>query len=163
MTKEQEENKMQMTEQNDAFFTSVKQSLQQDAVQPPAQLDSFIKAAARQRAKKLQNRTKKYLLFWSSSIAAAFAVSFSAFYLTSLQTADHTNASPAAPQDLVSGNVSSTQQVANNNETGMSDFALLDVLIQIDTLSDELNDTDMEVTAISAWDQGYSMLSGIGK
>ncbi|MBO5681638.1 MAG: hypothetical protein J6T08_07995, partial [Lentisphaeria bacterium] len=78
--KNQKKNEMEqqmLSKQDETFMQDLKAELKHSAAVPSAQIDSFIMAAARQNLKKNQRAQKKRILFWSGSIAAAFAISFS--------------------------------------------------------------------------------------
>lgn len=140
-------------------FETLKQCLHTHTPEPPTQIDSFIKAAARQHQKKQQQNHKKRLIFWSTGIAAAFAVSFSCLYL-------HTSrdANPEMPAIMAQkSNAKSPQQTFLASTTDadpaaeISELGWNDVMLELSDLSDELNDADMEVAAFSAWNQDYAV------
>lgn len=157
--KNEEKTDLNMLDINDAMmFESLRASLKQDSPEPPEQLDSFIKAAARQQIKNRQKKHKTFFVFISSGIAAAFAVSFSVLFLNPPQHTD-----PAFPADqysvVVSQFDSSTTAIyAAANDAGFIDPAWSDVLSQINDFSSDLNETDMEAAALSAWDQCFTSL-----
>lgn len=140
------------------FFESLKQNLQQNTPEPPEKIDSFIKAAARQRLKKQSKKSKTYFIFWSTGIAAVFAFSFSFMYINSTQ-----QISPAAPvatakqASAATPAATSVQTAAAETDTEITDLAWNDVMLELNDFSSDLNDTDMEVAAFSTWDQNYAI------
>lgn len=155
-----ETDRQMMDNADEQFLQSLKQGLQQTA-EPPAQIDSFIKAAARQRLKKNSRTQKKLIFFWSGSIAAALAVSFSFIYFTSVQEgtpgAEYDFQQIATTQDF------SAQSIANNKITNneQTNIAWTDVLTEISELSSDFNEADLDIAAVSAWDMGYSALNSL--
>lgn len=149
-----------MDNADEQFLQSLKQGLQQTA-EPPAQIDSFIKAAARQRLKKNSRTQKKLIFFWSGSIAAALAVSFSFIYFTSVQ-----QGTPGAEYDfqqIATTQNFSAKSIANNKITNneQTNIAWTDVLTEISELSSDFNEADLDIAAVSAWDMGYSALNSL--
>lgn len=141
------------------FFESLKQNLQQNTPEPPEKIDSFIKAAARQRLKKQSKKSKTYFIFWSTGIAAVFAFSFSFMYISSTQPA-----SPEGPVATTTNQASATtpaatsvQTAAAETDTEITDLAWNNMMLELNDFSSELNDTDMEVAAFSTWDQNYAI------
>ncbi|MBO5959358.1 MAG: hypothetical protein J6Q65_04475, partial [Lentisphaeria bacterium] len=63
-------------------FSILQKSLKEQTAEPPAMVDSSIKAAARQRLKKEYQAGKLRFIAWFTGAAAVFAVTFSALYFT---------------------------------------------------------------------------------
>ena len=157
-TKNEMEQQM-LSKQDETFMRDLKAELKHSAAVPSAQIDSFIMAAARQNLKKNQRAQKKRILFWSGSIAAAFAISFSILCFTTMQ-----EQSPVASNTLqLTGETNrfSADRLANNTVTtsDQSNLAWTDVLTEISDLSDDFNEVDLDIAAVSAWDMSYTALT----
>lgn len=141
-----------MNENDEKFFVSMQQCLRQELPEPPAQVDSFIKAAARQQLKKRKELQNKKFIFWSCGVAAAFAVSLSILYFTALQPVPVTDGSaelvkntPATPA------VRTTGVAQNNKESDSQEPEWADVFTELTALSSEINEADMDVSFVSTY------------
>ena len=139
-----------MNKNDETFFATLQQKLQQDLPEPPAQLDSFIKAAARQQLKKKKTTQNKQFILWSCGIAAAFAVSFSCLYFYGMQEPVTDNVTPVERATAVlpaaSQNIAQTTTDLTAPESAWADF-----FTEISDLSSEINETDMEVSVVAAY------------
>lgn len=151
--KEKTQSEEYMMNRNDEnFFAALQQSLRQDQPEPPAQIDSFIRAAARQQLKKRKNAQNKQFIFWSCGVAAAFAVTFSFLYFSNLQEPEAETGNAIAPKTVSSTANNASTQVADAKKTQAAqepDWA--DVMLEITDLSTEINDADMDVSFVAAY------------
>lgn len=141
------------------LFESLKQNLKQNTPEPPKKVDSFIKAAARQRLKKQNKKNKTYFIFWSTGIAAVFAFSFSFMYFNSTLPTNPAAAVPTTAKQASAATPAATsvRTAAAETDTEITDLAWNDMMLELNDFSSELNDTDMEVAAFSTWDQNYAI------
>ena len=145
-----------MNENDEKFFTALQQNLQQDLPEPPKQLDSFIKSAARKRLKEKKTSQNKQFIFWSCGIAAAFAFSFSFLFLSSTQEPVTENGI-AISQNTGSSTTNTTQnQVADAPKNlPAQELGWADVMLEIADLSTEINEADMDVSFVTAYSSFY--------
>ena len=133
-----------MNENDEKMLAVMQQCLHRDLPEPPPQVDSFIKAAARQQLKKNKVSQHKQFMLWSCGIAVAFAVSFSFLYFSGIQQ-------PAAPVSAADNRSTAPMTAQNEKNPGLPELAWEDVLTEISELSGEINETDMEVSVVAAY------------
>lgn len=145
-----------MNENDEKFFASVQMCLRQDLPEPPAQVDSFIKAAARQQLKKKKEHQNKKFIFWSCGIAAAFALSFSFLFFSGTQEPAEENRNAfykmtaSSTADITSNKVAVTSETLPAQEPGWTD-----VMLEIADLSTEISEADMDVSFVAAYSAFY--------
>lgn len=139
-------------------FDLLQKNLKSGSAEPPPQVDAFIKAAAKTRAKRLQRNSSRRFILWFSSAAAVFAFSFSILWLNSLQTAAPGEASPVPMKTAGTQQTAAQTPVMTAAHTA-SDLDWTDVFSEMSDLSGELNSTENYVAAIADYDREFAIFS----
>ncbi len=139
-----------LNENDEKMIAAMQRQLHLDLPEPPPQIDSFIKAAARRQLKKRKVSQNKQFMLWSCGIAATFAVSFSFLYFNGIQQPD----APVVTADNHSTAAAPAGGAAialTEKEPAIQELAWEDVLTEISELSGEINEADLDVSIVAAY------------